>query len=273
MKKLLLPFEGSNYPKETLEFAHRLNELSPILLTGIFVPEIDYANLWNIAGGAATGVYIPQIEREDEAIEENKALLEAYCKEQGIKYVLRTDNLNFALPSIRDETRFADLLALSTPHFFEHISSDQPNAYMKELLHSTECPILLLPDNPYLPDNIVLTYDGTASAAYAIKQFAYLFPELSAIPTTLVFINDNPDESFPDATAIEELAAQHFSALQLLKLGMRPAQFFNTWIRNKEHPWLVAGSYGRSEISLLFSRSFINGMIRKHQIPLFISHC
>jgi hypothetical protein len=107
----------------------------------------------------------------------------------------------------------------------------QPNAYMKEILHSTECPILLLPERSDLPGSIVLAYDGTPSAVYAIKQFAYLFPELSDIPTYLVFVN--------------------------------------SWITGRENPWLVTGSYGRSELSQL---CFIAGMIREHKIPVFIAH-
>jgi len=272
MKKILLTFEGGNFPQETLEFVRCLNTLSPVLLTAAFVPEVDYAHLMSQSGGIAGAAYIPQVADEDEVIERNSALLEEFCREHVIQHVVRTDRLDFALPSIRKEARFADLMALSSRHFFENINDVQPNSYMKEILHSVECPVLLLPEKSDLPGSIILAYDGTPSSIYAIKQFAYLFPELSDIPAHLVFVSGKNDEPFPDATLVEELAGQHFKDLHLVKLNMPPYDFFNDWITGKENPWLVTGSYGRSELSQLFSKSFIAGMIRGHKIPVFIAH-
>jgi hypothetical protein len=209
---------------------------------------------------------------EDEVIEKNGSALKDFCREHAIRYIVREDRLDFALPSIRKETRFADLMVLSSRHFFENINNIQPNAYMQEMLHSAECPVLLLPEKSDLPQTIILTYDGSASAAYAIKQFVYLFPELSHVPAILVFASEKSDDPFPDGKLIEELVAQHFKDLSLVKLDMSPREFFNNWITGKENPWLITGSYGRSELSLLFSRSFITETIKEHKIPVFIAH-
>jgi len=272
MKKIVLPFEGSNFPTETLEFAKQLNELSPIQLTAAFVPEVDYARFFSAAGGMTGAAYIPELENEGEAIEKNSARLEEFCRLNNIRHTIHTDRLDFALPSIRQETRFADLLVLSSQHFFENINARQPNAYMKEILHTTECPVLLVPEEFDLPDNIVLAYDGTPASVYAIKQFIYLFPELLNRPATLVYLSEKNEDNIPDETLITELASQHFRELQLLRLKTTPHEFFKTWIPSRETPWLVTGSYGRSDISLLFSSSFIAEMIRDHRIPVFTAH-
>lgn len=272
MKKILLPFEGSNFPTETLEFSKRLNELSPIMLTGAFVPEVDYAQLLSATGGMAGVAYIPPMEDEGEIIEKNSARLEDFCRLNNIRHAIHTDRLDFALPSIRQETRFADLLVLSSQHFFENINPQQPNAYMKEILHTTECPVMLLPEEFDLPDNIVLAYDGSPSSVYAIKQFIYLFPELLNRPATLVYLSEKAADKFPDEALITELVGQHFRELHLLRLKTTAHDFFKTWIPSRETPWLVTGSYGRSDISLLFSKSFIAEMIRDHRIPVFMAH-
>jgi hypothetical protein len=272
MKKILLPFEGANYPGEILEFAHNLHALSPFMLAAAFVPEVDYANFGNLPAGVGGAVYSPATIDEDPVIEKNGALLEAFCREHRIKYAQHTDRLDFALPSIRKESRFADLMLLSSIHFFENISSDQPNAYMKEILHSAECPVLLLPENPGLPETLILTYDGTASSVYALKQFAGLFPELSGIPAQLVCIQDKVEEPLPDEMLIEEWASQHFKDLHVKKLSMQPHVFFNNWLFGKTKPWVITGSYGRSGLSLLFAKSFITDLIKIHRIPVFIAH-
>ena len=41
MKKILLAFEGSHFSEGAFEFARKLNELSPVQLTGVFLPQIE----------------------------------------------------------------------------------------------------------------------------------------------------------------------------------------------------------------------------------------
>jgi len=273
MKKILLPFEGSNFPVETLEFVRRLNSLSPVMVTAAFVPQVDYANLWTYTGGITGGAFLP-MPGEDEAdlIETNCKRVEAFLKETDIRYTAHIDRLDFALPSIRKETRYTDLLALSSMHFFENISKDQPNTYMKEILHTSECPIVLLPEKAGLPGSVILAYDGSASSVYAIKQFAYLFPEFRDIPAILVHIREKRESSIPDESLIRELVSLRFSDLTFENLDMVEEEFCHSWITTRYRPWMVTGSFGRSELSRLFSKSFIARLIREHNVPLFIAH-
>jgi nucleotide-binding universal stress UspA family protein len=48
--------------------------------------------------------------------------------------------------------------------------------------------------------------------------------------------------------------------------------FFSRWLPAQERSWLVTGSYGRSDLSLLFSKSFISSLIGEHRIPVFMAH-
>lgn len=272
MKKILIPFEGASFPQEQLDFARELDALSPILLTAAFVPEVDYAQLWNASGGVAAAVYVPEAPDLDIVIERNSGRVRDFCARHNIRVSIHSDRMDFALPAIRKEARFADLLAVSATHFFDVISARQPNAYMKEILHQAECSIILLPENPMMPSEVVLTYDGTGSSVYAIKQFAYLFPELATVRTSLVHLRERKDDDLPDRQLIEEIAFEHFKNLRVLDLAIRPEDFFDTWIAAQQQPWLVAGSYGRSDLSRMMSGSFISQMIRAHKVPLFIAH-
>ncbi len=272
MKKILIPFEGGSFPQELLEFARELNIKSPILLTAAFVPEVDYAQLWSASGGVASALYVPQVEDESAVIEDHSVKLEAYCARNGIKLTIHADRFDFALPAIRKEARFADLLVVSAVHFFDVISTRQPNVYMKETLHGAECPMMLIPEKVGPPEDIILMYDGTAASVHAIKQFAYLFPELASIRTSLVHLREKNESALPDRQFVEELLSQHFHNFRILDLHVRPEDFFGTWIAAQNNPWLVSGSYGRSDLSRMFSGSFISGMISKHRVPLFIAH-
>jgi hypothetical protein len=87
-----------------------------------------------------------------------------------------------------------------------------------------------------------------------------------------VHINDKNEDSFPNEPLIEELVSHHFRDLRLLKLKMEHKDFDHNWIAGKTNPWLVTGSYGRSGLSLLFSKSFINTIIKEHKIPVFVAY-
>ena len=66
MKKILFAVDGTNFSNGAFEFIRWLNEKTPVLVTGIFVPQLDFANLWSYASAAAGGaVFVPLLEEEE----------------------------------------------------------------------------------------------------------------------------------------------------------------------------------------------------------------
>lgn len=41
MKKILLAFDSSNFSKGAFEFVLRLNDIQPVLATGVFIPKVS----------------------------------------------------------------------------------------------------------------------------------------------------------------------------------------------------------------------------------------
>jgi nucleotide-binding universal stress UspA family protein len=177
----------------------------------------------------------------------------------------------FALQELQTETRFADLLILSGELFYENIGKEQPNDYLKKILRQTECPILLVPEDYVLPNKVVLAYDGKPDSVFAIKQFTYLFPHFYHWETTLITIEDD-DEPLPYQELIEELAAKHFSNLTLEVISSVSERSFMKSLCDKDETLLVAGAFGRSELSNLFKKSFLSEIIQQHKIPVFVAH-
>jgi len=117
-----------------------------------------------------------------------------------------------------------------------------------------------------------LAYDGSESSVYAIKQFAYLFPELCDNTTILVYAREKNGEEFPEEINIEELAARHFSDLTLLRLDADPRKYFSSWLMEHKKAILISGAFGRSEVSRLLRKSFVSDIISDHRLPVFIAH-
>lgn len=274
MKKILLAFDGIHFSEGAFEFARHMNEQFPVLLTGVFLPQIDYANLWSYSVGTAGNIVVPLLEDDEdaEAVQKNIARFESLCQKNDIDYRVNKNFLDFALPGLKKETRFADLLIIGSESFYENLGLNEPNESIKDALHTSECPVLVVPEVFEFPQSNILTYNGSDDSVYAIKQFAYLFPDLCRNTTLLVYVKEESGKELPDEAYIEELAARHFSDLTLMNPRIDPKKFFATWAIERKGSILISGAFSRSAFSQMFKKSFVNDIIRDHKLPVFIAH-
>lgn len=273
MKKILLAFDGSNFSKGAFEFARRLNEVEPLLVTGVFMPQVDYANLWSYAAASAGAGYVPLVEEESAStIQDNILHFEELCQENGIAYRVHKDFYSFALPELKTESRFADVIILSGELFYKGVIESNQFDYLRDALHAAESPVLIVPESYQFPENNILAYDGSAESVYAIKQFAYIFPELAKNPTLLVNAGNGEEKDFPSKQHVVELVTQHYKDLTFYKLELEPKKYFSTWMNERRGSILVSGSFSRSVFSQMFRKSFVRDIIKEHKIPVFIAH-
>lgn len=271
MKKVLLAFDGTHFPKNALYFARMLDETQPILLTGIFLPEQVNSGAWSHAFTPDLVTHGLLNEGTDyQAIRRNIDRFEFLCRENHIQYIIRENFSDFSMPDLKRETRFADVLLLSETFYTEVIPDDK---FLKVTIEESECPVVVVPEEFDFPSTNVLAYDGSASSVYAIKQFAYLFPSLALNETVLIMMSKGgtPDK-LPDQQFIEELATRHFPDLTLMKENLDPGKYFSVWLTQKKGSLLVTGSLGRSALSQLFKKSFVRDLFEDLKLPLFIAH-
>jgi len=273
MKKVIAAFDNGHYSEGMMQFASELNKKEPILLVGAFLPQVDYASLWSYAAAnIADGVYIPLVEPQtSEAIEATIHRFETYCRQNNIHFAVHKEYFDFALPELKKETIYADLLLIGSDLFYSQAGIDL-NDYLKEMLHHTDCPVLVIPEKSAFPTNNILTCDGKGASIYAIKQFAYLFPELSSQPTTLVYANPETSHQIPGHDSIMELIRCHYPKLNEVHLDANGKKFFNTWVSEIRNPIVVAGAFNRGDISMIFKKSFMTDTIISHRLPVFIAH-
>ena len=272
MKKVLLVFDGNHFSEGSFKMANYLNEIEPMLVTGVFLQAIDYRDIIGYSGlPSGAPVTLSPLETEETLISQNIRYFESKCQHAGLEYRTHKDTDLFALQELQTETRFADLMILSGELFYENIGKDQPNEYLKKMLRQTECPILLVPEDYTMPTKIVLAYDGKPDSVFAIKQFSYLFPQFHSWDTTLITIEDE-DDPLPYQEMIEELASKHYSNLTLEVVSSISERAFARNIADKVETLLVTGAFGRSEFSNLFKKSFLAEIIQKHKIPVFVAH-
>ena len=275
MKKVIIALDGEHFPKGAFEFAKFLNIQNEILLAGVFLSPIDYSRLMAYTGTGEGMAIMPEwlMKNDDEEIiNKNIQFFEDACIADGMHYRVHKDNDLMALSSLVEETRFADLLLVSSELFFKNVEPKQPNFYLEEVLKRSECPVMLIPENFNVPDQIVLSYDSGESATFAIKQFAYLFPDLVKKQSILVSMNDGIAEDLPEYAMVTELLTHHYPDLRIENLPGKGRQQFVDWLTMQPNSFVVMGAFSRSALSNLFKKSFATNVIHDIKMPLFISH-
>lgn len=272
MRKVIIAFNGTHFSKGAFEFARRMNTERAILLTGIFLPQTDYAGLWSYSGPLGGSLYDRLLEEEhSENIEKNIAHFEALCQKNAMSYKVHKNFTDFALPGLIRETRFADLAIIGSETLYANMGNEQYE-YVKELLHSTECPVIMVPEKFKYPASNILSFDGSDSSTYAIKQFIYLFPEWHTHKTLLVYAQE-AGKKIPNELYISELANAHFTSFTEMRLTVDERKYFATWISEQPESILVSGAFGKSNFVQLFRRSFVAEILKEHMLPVFIAHC
>jgi nucleotide-binding universal stress UspA family protein len=274
MKKIVIAFDGKHFSEGAFEFVKTINEMQRILLIGAFLPQTDFAGLWAYAGGGMAGsVVLPFAEDDDvEIVTKNIDRFELLCRKNNIEYRVHKQFIGLALPELIKETRFADLLLIGGESFYKYSENESLGDTLKDALRDVECPVIVVPEKFNFPEHNILAYDGSESSAYAIKQFAYLFPEFANNSTTLIYVNEKSEKEIPDKSYIEELAARHYTNLSVTKLTIDSKKYLPTWLSEEKKPLLISGSFGRKGFGSIFHKSFVSEVIKEHRIPVFIAH-
>jgi hypothetical protein len=271
MRKVIIPFDGGRFSESSILFSINLNKSEPIILTGIFFSKVDFLSFFLFPPSIANVLTRPPKELEKKDIEKNIERFVERCRSNNIEYKIHEDIDDYAIPQLTKETRFADLMIIGSEIFNSNISEKNSNSFLKDTLQHTECPVLVVPEKFYSPSQNILAYDGSASSVFAIKQFAYLFPELCNHKTILVYASEETDD-IPAQQNIEELAASHFNDLAITLLNSGGRKNFSEWVLKHENPLLISGSFGRSGFSSLFTKSFVTNIIEAHKTHVFIAH-
>lgn len=273
MKKLIVALDGQHFPKGAFEFAKDINIKAKVLLAGVFLSPVDYSKVMAFTGMEGVTLMPEWLTRNDDDVLVNKniRIFREACTAEGIEFRIHKDTDLMAISSLIEETRFADALLISSDLFYANVSQQQPNFYLEEVLKRSECPVMLVPEEYQEPGQVILTYDGSESSVFAIKQFAYVYPELAKKETILLSITHNEDE-LPEYSLVTELVSRHYPNLKLQSLHMKSKKDFTEWMKAKANSFIVMGAFSRSVFSQLFKKSFASDVIHDIKMPLFISH-
>ena len=273
MKKILVAFDGSSFSKGALDYALNFAAQLQSLIVGVFVEDLSYIGYATLFGDdyfAFDPKVLEQMENESAGkIEENIATFTARCKEAGANF--RT-HLDKGVPAneLIYESRYADLIILGYQTFFSSVTGE--GSILKDVLIDAESPVMAVPDQYKPIQNILLTFDGKAHSAFAIKQFTQLFPEksLQASATLLTIAKSKEEANGTDL--MKEYLTAHYSKLNYESLSGPAEESIMNFAEMQTNPLVVMGAYGRKGVFRFFSRSTAGKLLKDKSLPVFVAH-
>lgn len=276
MKKLMLAIEAEKPDAQSLEFGIYLAQLTGSPLTGIFLEDLPGSSPGvKFAYGS---VYVesinsenqPELTYKEKVAEENIRKFKAICEAQGVKYQVHRDQ-NVPLDDLLSESRYADII-IAGPALFATEPLETPAGMVKSLLAKAECPVIVAPHRTRPMDRVLFAFDGSPSALFAIKQFTYLFPELSGADVTVLQADEEAVFNEADKEKIYEYLTMHYSRITFKDLrGKAREELFDYCLR-EVNAVLVIGAYGRNWLSNLIRTSAADLVLKLNNLPVFITH-
>jgi hypothetical protein len=272
MKKILFVCDANNFPEGAFRLVQSLQQQEPLLLTGAFFHSVNYDMFIPADFVFDTEPIAAFTDTDIKAVQSSINKFEQACQRNGIEYRVHNESDVFSIKDLVIESRFADLLVMSENLFFAHIENEQPNKYMRQVLHKSECPILVVPESFTSFSRLAIAYDGKGASMFALKQFATLFPQFCSLPTEIYYWVEKPGDNIPGLSYVQEYAARHFTNVNFREVYFDSGRYLAQWAHDKTDTLFITGSYSRGGWSSLFHRGFIDDMLKVSASLIFVAH-
>jgi len=260
---------------QCLDFACFICNLTHSRLTGAFLENLEHETRSKAAiqyaapGSGLPGKTIREI--KEVYCEDNIQHFKDACEVREVCYNVHHDR-GVPILEVIKESRYADLIIVDACTTFTEAREGVPTGFVKEVLKQSECPVVLAPEGFEGIDEIIFAYDDSRSAAFAIKQFTQLFPQLRDRKAIILSIIE-PGKATIDKYKLKEWLKDHYDNIEFVIIEDRHTRTrLLDYILGKQNAFIVMGAYGRSMLSNLVSASHAKSIAGTVAQPIFITH-
>lgn len=277
MERIIILVDSKGVDTTSLDFACYLSQLTGSKLTGMFLHAGQSKKQSEILLQEPAALAVSELHKKAESehpsltIEENKKIFKLFCKNHGLSREPEISDVT--LPEqIVTETRFADIFVVSAEVSFELDPQTVPSELASYILKNAECPVIIAPLSFKGIEEIVLTYDGSPSSVYAIKQFTHLLPQFEDKKITFLEVNSPGVDEIQYKDKITDYLKMHYSSIGYQVLQGNAADELFGYFISKKNVLVVIGAFGRSIVSSFFKRSTAELLLKATSLPIFITH-
>jgi len=271
-----LAMDAMHVNTQTIEFSCYLARLTGSRLTGVFLEDLlsepafeAYQQVAQMQAGGITDTQAAAAKAE--ATDANIRLFRQACESRGVVPNIHRDR-GIPLNEVIKESRFADLVVVDAETSFTRERGPLPGKFVKDVLQESECPVIIAPYTFHAIDEVIFAYNGSASSVWAIKQFAYLFPELKQKKALIVDVKEKNDGAIEEQYKMKEWLRQHYNHVEIKVLTGDASDELFGYLIDKKNAIVVIGAYGRGWLSRLLKPSQARIIVKTVNLPLFITH-
>lgn len=269
MENLLLVINDSALNDKSLNFACYLARVTHSRLQGVLLTSAQMEVLSEDVTGKKSSAPAITAESRD-AAQADILCFRRICEKEGIPYEVSSLNGD-PLQEAVSASRFADLIVIGGTSSPDADDNVYLTPFVWSFLQTAECPVVIVSDQTPEVEEVILTYDGSASSIFAFRRFAHLFPCFENKRIIVVTADRFPEikhERFIRDQLGEFYAEVTFEALH-------PGDFDDAlfdFYRRRPNCFIVMGAAGRTKLSRLISdgKMYLNGAVTGN--PVFISH-
>lgn len=278
MKKILVAFDGSYFADAALQLAIDMAKREKAFITGVFLEDItayhQFSPIFDApeAVGLAEEVIQEMKSEARSAISVNVDRFKDSCVAAGIDYAIEVEEGIPALELIA-ETQYADICIVGAVTYFSNLSFATESKLLSDLLAKAHCPVVVTPEHIAPHAHTILTYDGSASAVYAIKRYLQLFAaSVATQPITLLTVVKQEGEHFPEAATLLQYVKAYCPQVEVQQLLGKPAEQILYMASSTPGSLVVMGGYGRNAFSQLLKSSVGKQVVDARTVPVFVAH-
>jgi len=274
MDKLLLVIDGMKPNVTAMDFGCYLAGITHSRLTGIFLENLDFEDIpapkainGKIYLGTTKSTAIASNEENRIKCNESIEKFKEQCSKNQVHYTVHRDR-SVPLEELKMESKFADLLMIDAETTFTKKDSGSPTLFVKDVLDEAKCPVIIISKGIKQIDELVFVYDGSDSAIYSIKQFAYLFPEIRKTKINVVQVSGHGTK-ITAQQKIKEWLEVHFDQIVFTALDDDEFETLQKYLAGRNNVLLILDSLYKPIIDEIWSKQGNNDI---HGLPLFISN-
>lgn len=275
MKKIILIFNGSS-SANLLNFGCYIAGLTRARLIGIFPEEIEYdgapGNIKSMVASTDGLMDIDiSVDNHSERIAADIRHFQEMCERKGIHASVHTDS-RFSISELVEESWFSDLIILDATPPEGLLTAFVHERLVKELIAFVECPVIVAPASFEEIEEVVFWYNGSASAAFAMKQFTYLLTVPEYIKATIAVTEKEELADAYDKRYIMEWLSRYYEYGDVVVLKEHPEKALFDYLLRKKKVMVVTGAHGRAALYRFFQHSQLDLQLNTLPFPLFITH-
>jgi hypothetical protein len=271
MKKILVILNAGHMAQHVNSSAIDISRKTSSVIYAVFINDLktsqdqDYPfpNDLSLAGTNLSTT--PKKLENRKRIESELQVFKDECEGGDVSFSFEIDEV-VSVRHLLHISSFSDLIIADT-------RTESDEFTIKDLLIGAHAPVLLVSREWKTPESVILCYDGKLSSTYAIKMFSYVFPELTNLPTKVVYVSSSRSDQLPHEIYFKDWLGQHFPNLERdILVGNAQEEIVNYIHPHSDSKIVVMGSYGENTLSRIFHTSLSNAVRTQTYGSLFITH-